>query len=112
MIPKKAVILAAGESSRFWPLNLEHKALFKLMGKPLLFYLIKALNEAKISQIIIVQSPKRDIEKKITQFSFSNLKFVIQPKPLGTGDALLKAEKLIKEPFLLMNAERIDFLDF
>jgi len=109
---RQAVILGAGESSRFWPLNSQHKSLIKIMGKPLIFYLLKGLQESGIEEIIIVQSPKRDIEKELTPFNFSNLKFVIQEKPLGTGNALLKAEKLLKDDFLLMNAERLDARDY
>lgn len=109
---KQAVILAAGESSRFWPFNYEHKSLFKVMGKPLLFYLVRDLQREGLKEIIIVQGPSRDIEKALTPFAFQNLKYIFQEKPLGTGDALLKAEKSLKGPFLLMNAERIDAREY
>lgn len=107
-----AVILAAGECLRFWPLNCQHKSLFKIMGKPLIFYLVKELQESGVGEIIIVQNPKRDMEKALAPFSFKNLKFVVQEKPLGTGDALLKAEKFIKHSFFLMNAERLDAKEY
>lgn len=108
-----AVILAAGESSRFWPLAFQHKSLIKIMGKPLIFYLIKNLEKLGIKKIIIVQSPKRDIERELNTFSFQNIKFVIQERPLGTGDALLKTERFLETPkFFLLNAERIDIGEF
>jgi bifunctional UDP-N-acetylglucosamine pyrophosphorylase/glucosamine-1-phosphate N-acetyltransferase len=103
----KAVILAAGKSSRFWPLNTQHKGLFKLMGKPLIFYTIENLKKAKIKELIVVQSPKRDIQKTFEKYKFQNLKikYVVQEKPLGTGDALKKAEKYLSDKFLVLNGD-------
>lgn len=103
-----AVILAAGKSLRFWPLNSNHKSLFKIMGKPLIFYLVRDLQRLGIKEVIIVQNLEKNIEKELAPFCFKNLKFVTQKKLLGTGDALLRTEKFIKNHFLLMNAERLD----
>jgi len=103
----QAVILAGGESSRFWPLNEKHKSLFKILGKPLLWYTVFGLLRSGIKDIIIVQNDKRIVEKEIKKF-FPFLKFVVQKKPLGTGDAVLKAERFLKEPFFVLNAERVD----
>ena len=98
--------MAAGESSRFWPLNQKHKTLIKVRGKPLIAYLVKDIRKAGIKDIIIVQSPKRDIERELKDKS---LKYAVQKKPTGTGDALLAAEKLIKEEqFFLFNAHDSD----
>ena len=102
----QAVIIAGGESSRFWPLNNKHKTLVKIMGKPLIAYLIDDLRKTGVKDIIIVQSPKRDIEKELQDKS---LKYAIHKKPAGTGDALLSAEKLVKEDqFFLFNADDSD----
>ena len=48
----QAVILAAGESSRFWPLNQRHKSLIKIMGRPLIWYTIEGLKKAGIKEIL------------------------------------------------------------
>ena len=61
----QAVILAAGQSSRFWPLNQRHKSLIKIMGKPLIWYTIQGLKKAGIKETIIIQSPGKDIEEKL-----------------------------------------------
>jgi len=66
----QAVILAAGQSSRFWPLNKRHKSLIKIMGKPLICYTIESLKKLKIKEILIVQSPKREIEEELKKFKF------------------------------------------
>lgn len=100
----QSVILAAGESSRFWPLNEKHKTLIRICGKLLIGFLIDDLRKAGLKDIIIVQSPKRETERELKDKS---LRFVIQKKPLGTGDALLRAEKLVThDQFLLINAEQ------
>jgi len=42
-LPKQAVILAAGESTRFWPLNEKHKSLTRILGKPIIWYTLNNL---------------------------------------------------------------------
>ena len=109
----QAVILAAGESSRFWPLNAYHKSHIKIMGKPLILFLINGLKKQGIKEVIIVQGPRRGIERELKNYQ-SNLpiKYVVQPLPKGTGEAILRAEKFVKDQFFVLNAERIDAKDY
>jgi bifunctional UDP-N-acetylglucosamine pyrophosphorylase/glucosamine-1-phosphate N-acetyltransferase len=106
----QAVILAAGESSRFWPLNQKHKSLIKIIGRPLIWYTLDSLKKARIKDLIIIQNPQRDVEKELSKFRFSNLKikYIVQKKPKGMGNALWTARNLIKDNFFVLNAERID----
>lgn len=100
----QAVILAAGESSRFWPLNQRHKCLFKIMGKPLIWYTIESLKKAGIKDIIIIQSPKKDIEEELRNHDLGlNIKYIIQPEPKGMGDAVFLTKELINGPFFVLN---------
>jgi len=107
----QAVILAAGESSRFWPLNKKHKSLFPIMGKALMCYKIENLKKAGITEIIIVQGSQRDIEKElktcpVPKRSFwCGVRYVLQKKPLGTGHALKTAKRYLKERFLVLNGD-------
>lgn len=103
----QSVILAAGESSRFWPLNGQHKSLFKLMGRPLIWWTLKGVERAKIRRVIIVQSPKKDIEGELRNFKFPNLeiKFLIQKKPIGSGNALWQARSYLKDNFFVLNGD-------
>lgn len=103
----QAIILAAGESSRFWPLNRKHKGLFKIMGRPLIWYTIQNLRKAGIKDSIIVQDSKKDIERESKNYKFKNfkIKYVIQGRPLGTGDALKRAKEYIKDKFLVLNGD-------
>jgi len=105
----KAVILAGGESSRFWPLNYQHKSLFKILGKPLIYYTIEGLKKIKeIKEILIVQGPKREIEERLKEFSYLKIKYVIQEKPEGMGDALWQVRNYLREKFLVLNPERLE----
>ncbi len=99
----QAVVLAAGKSSRYWPLNKRHKSLTRMAGKTLLWWTIKALDDCGIKDIIVVHSPGVDIRNEIGQEFNGRVSFLIQPEPLGTGNALLLAKPFIKKPFLLIH---------
>jgi bifunctional UDP-N-acetylglucosamine pyrophosphorylase/glucosamine-1-phosphate N-acetyltransferase len=108
----KAVILSAGASSRFWPINGYHKSLIKIMGKPLIFWLIKGLEEKGIKEIIVIQGPNKEAERELADFKTENsISYVVQPEPKGTGDAILRAKDLVDDQFFVLNAERIDAKD-
>src|SRR3989344_5783922 len=98
----QAIILAAGESSRFWPLNQKHKSLIKIIGRFLISYTIEGLKKFGIKDIIIIQGPQKDIEKGLGDKS---IKYIVQPKAKGMGDALWQAKKFIKGPFVVLNEE-------
>ncbi|MCX6760534.1 MAG: sugar phosphate nucleotidyltransferase [Candidatus Nealsonbacteria bacterium] len=109
----QVIVLAAGQSSRFWPLNKKHKSLFKIMGNPLIWYTIKGLKKSGIKEIIIIQSPKKEIEKELKNYDFgSDIKYVVQPEPKGMGDAIWQVKNLIKDNFFVINAYHFDIDDF
>jgi len=109
----QAVILAAGESSRFWPLNQRHKSLLKIMGRPLIFYTIESLKKAGIKDIIIVQGPKKDIEKALKNSDLGiDIKYVIQEEPKGMGNAVMKAKDLLSGPFFTLHAHKVNAGDY
>ena len=105
----QVVILAAGESSRFWPLNQYHKSLHKTMSRPLIFYQ-NGLRKAGIKELIIIESSQKDVEKELSFDKFPGLKirYVIQKQAKGMGDALWQARNLLKGRFFVLNAERFD----
>ena len=76
------MILAAGESSRLWPLNAKHKSLLRILGKPLIWYTINGLRKAGVQDIIIVQSPRRDVEEELKGLPscVENIRYAIQPE--------------------------------
>ena len=103
----QAIIVAAGESSRFWPLSeKKHKSLIKIMGKSLIEWTIEAVKHAGIKNIIIVQSPNSNLEKYLGDGSLLGVKlsYVIQEKAKGMGNAIMKAESLIEDNhFFVLN---------
>lgn len=100
----QAIILAAGENSRFWPLNYQHKSLIKIMGWPLIWYTIESLKKAGIKDIIIVQNPNREVEEELKKYHLKlNIKYVVQRKPRGMGNALFQARDLLKGQFFVLD---------
>ena len=125
---KQAIIPLAGLGTRLLPLtSVFAKELLPINGKPGIEYIIDECIEAGIKEIIFIISKKKimiknyfyndvffkKIIKKKKDKRISNeykkilkykkmIKFVYQNKPLGTGDAVLKTKKLIKDKFFLI----------
>ena len=125
---KQAIIPLAGLGTRLLPLtSVFAKELLPINGKPGLEYIIDECIEAGIEEIIFIISKKKEMIKKyfyndkfykniikkkkdlriIKEYKKilnyrKKIKFVYQNKPKGTGDAVLKTRKLIKDKFFLM----------
>ena len=125
---KQAIIPLAGLGSRLLPLtSVMPKELLPINGKPNLEYILEECLDAGVKQFIfIISKDKISIKKYFFNDSFYKkiikkkkdkriieefrkikkyqkmIKFVYQNKPKGTGDAVLKCEKLIKNKFFLM----------
>ncbi|MBR9689323.1 MAG: NTP transferase domain-containing protein [Candidatus Altiarchaeota archaeon] len=85
----RAVILAGGESSRFWPLNKCHKSLLEIAGKPLIVRTINNLPRA-VEEVVVIESPGGCVSKTIKNYSINKqLEFRVQDKPRGMWDAIL-----------------------
>ncbi len=110
----QAVILAAGESSRFWPLNQKNKSLIQIMGKPLIWYTIESLNGAGMQDLIIIQGPQKDVEEELNKYNFGeiNIRYAIQKNPKGMGDALFRAKDFLAEQFFVLDVTRFDAGDY
>jgi len=125
---KQAIIPLAGHGTRLLPLtSVFAKELLPINGKPGIEYIIEECIDAGIKEIIFIISKKKimikkyfyndvffkKIIKKKKDKRISNeykkilkykkmIKFVYQDKPLGTGDAVLKTKKFIKDNYFLM----------
>ncbi len=125
---KQAIIPLAGLGTRLLPLtSVFAKELLPINGKPGLEYILEECIEAGIEEIIFIISKKKMMiknyfyndklykdlikkkkdprivseYKKILRYK-KMIKFVYQNKPKGTGDALLKTRKFIKDKYFLM----------
>ena len=124
---KQAIIPLAGLGTRLLPLtSVFAKELLPINGKPGIEYILDECIDAGIKEVIFIISNKKKMikdyfykdsfykkiikKKKIKEFKEYKkilkykkmIKFVYQNKPLGTGDAVLKTKKLIKDNFFLM----------
>ena len=125
---KQAIIPLAGLGTRLLPLtSVIPKELLPINGKPGIEYILDECIESGITEIIfIISKNKESIKKYFYNDSFYKkiikkgnnkslrlkynkikkykkmIKFVYQNSPRGTGDAVLKCEKIIKSNFFLM----------
>lgn len=107
----KAVILAAGEGVRLRPLTYyKPKVMIKVGNRPILEYIINALRENNIKEILLVVGYRK--ERIITYFldgaEFGvNLEYVTQEKLLGTGHALSVAREKIDDDFIVLPGDNL-----
>lgn len=109
-----AVVLAAGESRRFWPLSARaHKSLFVLEGRSLLERTLRSLADAGVDRFVVVQSPASATPTRPSDLlpptvDGRAIDYVEQPEPAGQGDALLRCADVLPETFLLVQPENIN----
>lgn len=90
----KVLVLAAGKGTRFKS-DLP-KVLHKVLGKPMLWYVLKAAKESGASEVITVVGHRRDLVEEFLKAEFPDVKVVYQDEQLGTGHAVMCAEGLLK----------------
>ena len=100
----QAVILAAGKSTRTYPLTVYRpKVLLKVANKTLLEHNLDQLEGMVDEAILIVGFKKEMITEAIgDQYKNIAIKYVEQKEQLGTGHALLQARDLIHDRFLML----------
>ncbi|MFQ5578012.1 MAG: nucleotidyltransferase family protein, partial [Anaerolineae bacterium] len=107
----QAVILAGGEGKRIHPLGVNKpKAMFPIMGQPLIQFVVDNLRRAGITDLIIVTGPAHDqIRDYFGDGSDRGLtiQYALQPEPLGQANAVLMAEGLVRGNFFILNANDI-----
>ena len=125
---KQAIIPLAGLGTRLLPLtSVFAKELLPINGKPGLEYILDECIDAGIKEVVFIISKKKEMIKKyfyndkfykdiikrkkdpriIKEYNKilkykKMIRFVYQNKPLGTGNAVLRTKKYIKDKFFLM----------
>jgi bifunctional UDP-N-acetylglucosamine pyrophosphorylase/glucosamine-1-phosphate N-acetyltransferase len=106
MSPKKiqAVILAAGKSTRIYPLTItKPKPLLKVANKPILAHNLDQLVDLVDEAIIIVGYKKEKlIETFGNEYKGIKLIYAEQKEQLGSGHALLQSEPFIRDQLIMM----------
>jgi len=99
----RAVILAAGKSTRTYPLTLTRpKCLLKIGNKTILEHNLEQLAGLVNEAVIVIGYKYGEIKKLGRKFRDIKLTYIEQKEQLGTGHALLQAEKLIKGRFIVL----------
>jgi len=103
----KAVILAAGKSTRMHPFTLKKpKALLPIVDKTLIQRSLESLKGTADEVIIIVGHLKEQIIGHLGKdFEGIKIKYVEQAEQKGTGHALLQVKKEIKGKFIVINGD-------
>ncbi len=107
----QAVILAAGTGKRVFPLAVNKpKPMFKILGKPLIQYVIENLRVEGIKDLVIVighnSEQIKDYFSDGTKFGV-NIKYTIQKEALGMANALLSVKGLVNDNFFVLNADDV-----
>lgn len=99
MLPHRiGVILAAGKGVRMR--SQMPKVLHRAAGKPMLAYVMRAAHKAGIEDLVVVVGHGRD--RVMQEFADEKIRFVVQEEQLGTGHALLVAEKEARAADLIL----------
>ncbi|MBU1014927.1 NTP transferase domain-containing protein [Patescibacteria group bacterium] len=105
----QAVVIAAGNSSRFWPLNNGHKCEIFLFGKPIIAWTLKGLAENGVEEAVVVCGPSSRVPELLEKEDLGlSISFVTQEEPLGPGNALWQAKDKITGPFFLVWADKME----
>ncbi|MFO8109998.1 MAG: sugar phosphate nucleotidyltransferase [Thermoplasmata archaeon] len=107
----KAVILAAGEGTRLRPFtSSEPKVMIPVANKPILQYVVEALVNCNIRDIVMVVG----YHKQRIMSYFGNgdefgadIEYIEQPKQLGTAHALYQVRHVIDDDFILLPGDNL-----
>jgi mannose-1-phosphate guanylyltransferase len=111
----QALILAGGEGTRLRPLtSTVPKPVVPLVDRPFIAFMIDWLRGHGVDDIVMscghLASGVRNVLGDGEAFGV-RLRYVEEPRPLGTGGALKFAEQLLDDRFLMLNGDVLTDLD-
>ena len=111
----KAIILAGGRGKRLRPItDYVPKPLVPIKNIPIIEWQIKYLKKFGITDVIICTGYKQELIENYLDVKKLGIKikFSIEKTPLGTGGAIKKAGKFIKDKsFVVINGDTITNID-
>jgi len=111
----KAIILAGGRGKRLRPItDYVPKPLVPIKNIPIIEWQLKYLKKFGIDEVIICTGYKQDMIENYLDSKKIGIKiqYSIEKAPLGTGGAIKKAAKMIKEKsFFVINGDTITNID-
>lgn len=113
----QAVILAGGKGTRLLPLTVYRpKPLIPFFNRPIMEYIVESLTKFGVDEIIVLVGY---LKERIFEYFGNGEEFGVEIKysngenlKLGTAGALKKAEKFIKDTFLVVSGDILTNLDF
>src|ERR671934_376707 len=111
----QALILAGGEGTRLRPLtSTVPKPVVPMVDRPFIAFMIDWLRSHGVDDIVMscghLASGVRNVLGDGEAFGV-RLRYVEEPRPLGTGGALKFAESLLDERFFMLNGDVLSDLD-
>ncbi|TMM00473.1 MAG: nucleotidyltransferase family protein, partial [Actinobacteria bacterium] len=111
----QALILAGGEGTRLRPLTSTiPKPVVPLVDRPFITYMIEWLRAHGVEHVILACGfMAADVRGVIGDGATLGvrLRYVEEPRPLGTGGALKYAQDLLTERFLMLNGDVLTDID-
>jgi mannose-1-phosphate guanylyltransferase len=111
----QALILAGGEGTRLRPLTSTiPKPVVPLVGRPFIAYMLQWLRGHGVDDVILGCGFMADGVRQVlgdgSQLGI-RLRYLEEPRPLGTGGALKFAEELLDERFFMLNGDVLTDID-
>jgi mannose-1-phosphate guanylyltransferase len=111
----QALVLAGGEGTRLRPLTSTiPKPVVPLVGKPFIVYMLEWLRSHGVTEVILACGFMADDVRAVLGDGTAlglRLRYVEEPRPLGTGGALKFAQDLLQERFLMLNGDVLTDID-
>lgn len=111
----QALILVGGEGTRLRPLtSTVPKPVVPLVDRPFISYMLEWLRGHGVDDVVMscgfLASGVRNVLGDGSDLGIK-LRYVEEPRPLGTGGAVKYAESLLKERFFMLNGDVLTDLD-
>jgi mannose-1-phosphate guanylyltransferase len=111
----QALILAGGEGTRLRPLTSTiPKPVVPLVGRPFIAYMLQWLRRHGVEDAILGCGFMADAVRDVLGDGSSlgiRLRYLEEPRPLGTGGALKFAEEWLDERFFMLNGDVLTDID-